>query len=99
MRQSKYKQHFPQFNHHAMMLVYYAVDNPCTVDNGGCSHLCLTRPSGPHGLDASCACPTGHLLQEDRQNCNSGVHVCMCVCACVCVCVRVHVCTCVSCDL
>jgi len=33
--------------------------SPCTVDNGGCSHLCLAAPYPPH---YSCKCPTGYKL-------------------------------------
>lgn len=31
---------------------------PCSINNGGCSHLCLLKPNG-----YSCACPTGIKLQ------------------------------------
>ncbi|XP_078453259.1 low-density lipoprotein receptor-related protein 6-like [Lampetra planeri] len=38
--------------------------NPCTLDNGGCSHLCLYRPVGPR-----CACPMGLELLGDMHTC------------------------------
>ena len=46
------------------MLLVAAV-NRCSLDNGGCSHLCLP------GLDEgySCACPTGFLLLPDGRAC------------------------------
>ena len=51
-----------------------SASHPCLLNNGGCSHLCLARPqsSHPQQLEASCACPTGHVLMEDGQNCNPG---------------------------
>lgn len=39
--------------------------NKCGSRNGGCSHLCLPRPSG-----FSCACPTGIQLKGDRKTCD-----------------------------
>ncbi|XP_029438438.1 low-density lipoprotein receptor-related protein 4 isoform X2 [Rhinatrema bivittatum] len=39
--------------------------NKCGTGNGGCSHLCLPRPSG-----TSCACPTGIQLKEDGRSCD-----------------------------
>lgn len=37
----------------------------CSVDNGGCSHLCLTTPNGP-----VCACPFGmELVKSNRKTC------------------------------
>lgn len=33
--------------------------SPCSVDNGGCSHLCLLNPSV---AGYSCACPIGVKL-------------------------------------
>ena len=50
-----------------MMLTFLAGQNPCGIDNGGCSHLCLLSAVDPRGF--SCACPDGIALQEDRQNC------------------------------
>ncbi|XP_026176007.1 low-density lipoprotein receptor-related protein 4 isoform X1 [Mastacembelus armatus] len=46
------------------------VQNPCGVNNGGCSHLCLLAPA-PKG--SSCACPTGINLQADGKTCMSGM--------------------------
>lgn len=39
--------------------------NKCGSRNGGCSHLCLPRPSG-----FSCACPTGIQLKGDGKTCD-----------------------------
>jgi len=39
--------------------------NKCGSRNGGCSHLCLPRPSG-----FSCACPTGIQLKRDGKTCD-----------------------------
>lgn len=38
--------------------------NPCAVNNGGCSHLCLNRPH-----DYTCACQIGHELGRDNKTC------------------------------
>lgn len=39
-------------------------NNPCARANGGCSHLCLKRPT-----DHVCACPYGYELSTDLRNC------------------------------
>lgn len=39
-------------------------NNPCARANGGCSHLCLNRPT-----DHVCACPFGYELSTDLRNC------------------------------
>ncbi|XP_062917915.1 low-density lipoprotein receptor-related protein 5-like isoform X1 [Mobula hypostoma] len=38
--------------------------NPCSENNGGCSHLCLYVPQGPR-----CACPMGLELIMDMKTC------------------------------
>lgn len=45
------------------------VRSPCSVNNGGCSHLCLLAPA-PKA--SSCACPTGINLQTDGKTCTPG---------------------------
>ncbi|XP_047660030.1 low-density lipoprotein receptor-related protein 6-like [Tachysurus fulvidraco] len=42
------------------------VSSPCSVKNGGCSHLCLLSPVEPYH---QCACPTGVQLLEDNKTC------------------------------
>ncbi|XP_053679237.1 low-density lipoprotein receptor-related protein 1 [Anopheles nili] len=39
--------------------------NPCAINNGGCSHLCLLSV----GLRHECACPHVMRLHEDRMRC------------------------------
>uniref|UniRef100_A0A670J4S2 Low-density lipoprotein receptor-related protein 4 n=1 Tax=Podarcis muralis TaxID=64176 RepID=A0A670J4S2_PODMU len=46
------------------------VHTACTVNNGGCSHLCLLAPL-PKGY--SCTCPTGINLQPDGKTCLPGM--------------------------
>ena len=46
-----------------------AVSSPCSVSNGGCSHLCLLSPTSPFH---QCACPTGVQLLEDGKTCRDG---------------------------
>ncbi|XP_027007977.2 low-density lipoprotein receptor-related protein 4 isoform X2 [Tachysurus fulvidraco] len=48
-----------------------AVQTACSVNNGGCSHLCLLAPA-PKG--SSCACPTGINLQVDGKTCTPGMN-------------------------
>ncbi|CAH1786283.1 unnamed protein product [Owenia fusiformis] len=38
--------------------------NECKTKNGGCSHLCLNRPTGP-----ICACPMGLELLKNQKTC------------------------------
>lgn len=45
------------------------VSSPCSVKNGGCSHLCLLSPLKPY---YQCACPTGVRLLEDGKTCRDG---------------------------
>ncbi|CAI5763731.1 low-density lipoprotein receptor-related protein 4 isoform X1 [Podarcis lilfordi] len=47
-----------------------SVHTACTVNNGGCSHLCLLAPL-PKGY--SCTCPTGINLQPDGKTCLPGM--------------------------
>lgn len=47
------------------MLLFLRFYNKCSSRNGGCSHLCLPRPSG-----FSCACPTGIQLKGDGKTCD-----------------------------
>ena len=44
--------------------------NPCSVNNGGCSHLCLLTATGNSGH--SCNCPQGLELTDDSSNCTQG---------------------------
>ncbi|XP_015518016.1 low-density lipoprotein receptor-related protein 6 isoform X1 [Neodiprion lecontei] len=39
--------------------------NPCAINNGGCSHLCLNRP----GHNYVCACQIGYELTKDERTC------------------------------
>uniref|UniRef100_A0A0A1WEM1 Low-density lipoprotein receptor-related protein 6 n=1 Tax=Zeugodacus cucurbitae TaxID=28588 RepID=A0A0A1WEM1_ZEUCU len=41
-------------------------NNPCKINNGGCSHLCLAQPSR-RGM--VCACPTHYTLAKDNVSC------------------------------
>ncbi|XP_048808618.1 low-density lipoprotein receptor-related protein 1B isoform X3 [Lagopus muta] len=53
--------------------VYHSYRQPdvskhmCTVNNGGCSHLCLLAPGKMH----TCACPTNFYLAADNKTCLS----------------------------
>ena len=40
-------------------------NNPCSENNGGCSHLCLLNPNGNY----TCACPNNFILQTDGLTC------------------------------
>uniref|UniRef100_A0A673GQR4 Low density lipoprotein receptor-related protein 4 n=1 Tax=Sinocyclocheilus rhinocerous TaxID=307959 RepID=A0A673GQR4_9TELE len=54
------------FHHHRT-----TVETPCSVNNGGCSHLCLLAPA-PKA--SSCACPTGINLQADGKTCTHAMN-------------------------
>ncbi|XP_050692314.1 low-density lipoprotein receptor-related protein 6-like [Eriocheir sinensis] len=44
--------------------------NPCSEDNGGCSHLCLAIPHLPNATqNYTCACPTHYTLDADGRTC------------------------------
>ncbi|KAK5896343.1 hypothetical protein CgunFtcFv8_009955 [Champsocephalus gunnari] len=45
------------------------VSSPCSVQNGGCSHLCLLSPVEPFH---QCACPTGVQLLPGNKTCRDG---------------------------
>ncbi|XP_035214451.1 low-density lipoprotein receptor-related protein 4-like, partial [Stegodyphus dumicola] len=40
---------------------------PCSLKNGGCSHLCVSAPEG-----RSCLCTTGMTLSRDNVTCEAG---------------------------
>lgn len=41
----------------------------CSVDNGGCAHLCLAVPSTSARRNFKCACPTHYRLRSDNVSC------------------------------
>lgn len=41
--------------------------NPCSINNGGCSFMCLLNDNG-----YTCACPIGVILSADNQTCKNG---------------------------
>ncbi|XP_020626035.1 low-density lipoprotein receptor-related protein 4-like isoform X3 [Orbicella faveolata] len=45
-----------------------AASNPCTVNNGGCSHFCVVKSSG-----YECVCPTGLTVKQDGKTCEEKV--------------------------
>ncbi|XP_023239238.1 low-density lipoprotein receptor-related protein 6-like [Centruroides sculpturatus] len=47
--------------------------NPCAVNNGGCSHLCLALPSKSQhkSYNYCCACPSHYELASDNKTCLS----------------------------
>lgn len=58
-------------------------DNPCSVNNGGCSHLCLIAARGGDslvGVTYSCACPDNFYLARNNRtclaNCTGSQHRC-----------------------
>lgn len=53
--------------------LYLTATNPCGIDNGGCSHLCLMSPHKPF---YQCACPTGVKLLENGRTCKDGKRCC-----------------------
>uniref|UniRef100_H2Z4K3 EGF-like domain-containing protein n=1 Tax=Ciona savignyi TaxID=51511 RepID=H2Z4K3_CIOSA len=72
--------HFPMDiqTYHPLRQPKGSSPNPCSVRNGGCTHLCLLSPNldGVNGGDIlstpyRCACPTGLTLSHDRHKCNT----------------------------
>ncbi len=55
-------------------------DNPCAVQNGGCSHLCLIGSNNFQGVKSTCACPDNFVLAHDKKtciaNCTGSQHRC-----------------------
>ena len=49
---------------HKLAICLFLGSNACQRNNGGCSHLCLFRPSG-----VKCECPTGMELLADKKSC------------------------------
>lgn len=47
--------------------------HPCLIANGGCSHMCVGISASGEDLIASCLCPTGYLLQQDKKNCAESI--------------------------
>ena len=46
------------------------VTNPCDVNNGDCSHLCLLSSTSAKGF--TCVCPDNMLLGVDGLSCAEG---------------------------
>jgi len=56
---------FVIFNDIANIIFYpLTVITGCQRNNGGCSYLCLLKPSG-----FACACPSGTILATDKKTC------------------------------
>ena len=49
-------------------LKFYSGTNPCQVNNGGCTHLCLLSSVNASGY--RCVCPDGYILNEDTRTCS-----------------------------
>ncbi|XP_064097645.1 low-density lipoprotein receptor-related protein 6-like [Macrobrachium nipponense] len=45
--------------------------NPCIINNGGCSHLCLAVPSSTGSQNHTCSCPTHYKLESDGKTCTA----------------------------
>ena len=66
--EAKYlKKHYFQVYHPVRQPVY---PNPCAVNNGGCSHLCLLSPPVYDStVGYRCACPNNFGLLPDDHTC------------------------------
>ena len=59
------------FDLHSLDHCTFSVEvNPCSVDNGGCSDLCLLSINS-NGY--SCDCPEGSVLLDNKTDCNGNV--------------------------
>ena len=46
------------------------IPNPCAVNNGGCSHLCVLKPKdGGASIQASCLCPEHFKVSSNGKSC------------------------------
>ena len=60
-------------NSNSILYYVFLGINSCSVDNGGCSHLCIPVPGG-----RVCACPDlprGPVNTTDGYNCEGGTHL------------------------
>lgn len=48
-------------------MIFFEGTNPCDVNNGDCSHFCLTSATNSSGY--SCACPDDMMLDDDQRSC------------------------------
>ena len=46
---------------------YFSAPNPCEINNGGCTHLCLLSSTNSSGY--SCTCADGFYLDTDQRTC------------------------------
>ena len=52
------------------VLIYFSVDNPCELQNGGCDHICvLSHTSDNNGLGYKCLCDPGYSITVDGKTC------------------------------
>ena len=52
-----------------MRAVCTGVSNNCSLDNGGCEHLCLIGTN----QTAVCACSMGYSLASNQKNCTGNI--------------------------
>ena len=50
----------------------YAVSNPCSVNNGNCSYICLLSAVTPSRF--SCVCPGDYVPTENQTHCKRKIH-------------------------
>lgn len=57
--------------HADVYVLYYftAAANPCAVNNGNCTYMCLLSATNPSGYN--CSCPTSLVLAENQRDCIS----------------------------
>ena len=54
----------------AVFLLYSLLDqDECTVNNGGCQHMCINSPHGSY----QCLCNQGFFLHSDRRQCRGKI--------------------------
>ena len=57
--------HFIAFHTQIIMLHILTDTDECSVNNGGCSQLCVNKPGA-----FECKCKTGYKLHDDKKNCS-----------------------------
>jgi len=49
------------------IIALFPATNPCEVNNGNCSHLCLLSSISAEGY--KCACPDNQVLTDNQKEC------------------------------
>ena len=54
------------------MIFTFTAYTPCSRNNGGCSHVCVTKYRDSSRVRQVCMCPIGYPLLSNKRTCASG---------------------------